>query len=123
MLAELWEFQVIQYQTDAIYIGRRIVFFHVNIHLLNQKPATTLPASSDSETPATVSSDTQTYLAPVPFTHPDYKNIDGATYEAVGELTADNHLGDYARLAGIPQVMRWKPMNVKIPINLYSGQC
>ncbi|KAI5786491.1 ribonuclease-III-like-domain-containing protein [Peziza echinospora] len=99
------------FNNKLAFMGRRIVFYHVNIHLLNQKPANTPLASSDPETPATVSSDTQTYLAPVPFTHPDYKNIDGATYEAVGELTAENHLGDYARLAGIPQVMRWKPMN------------
>ena len=69
--------------------------------------------SSKSELPTSISSDTATYLAPTPFEHPDYRNLDAATYEAVGEYTSGEALTKFARVAGLHHVMRWKPMNVR----------
>ena len=78
-------------------VGRRILFFHANLHILNQPPlpitmsnqptpeiATESEVSARETSVSTVLSDTDTYLAPAPFEHADYKNVDAATYDAVG---------------------------------------
>lgn len=71
----------------------------------------------------TISSGINTYLAPTHFDHADYKNIDAATYDAVGQWTDEIELAKIARGAGLYQVMRWKPKNVRGVIRKISGVC
>ena len=59
-----------------------------------------------------MSSDYGTYLAPTPFEHPDYRNIDAATYDTVGDITTEARLWQVAQMVGIQSVMRWKPRDV-----------
>lgn len=113
-------------------LGRRILFFYANAYILNQPLSPTIKTSSSPspeailepepepesegsarETPvSTVSSETNTYLAPTPFEHPDYKSIDTATYDNIGRWTDEVELAKIARASGLYQVMRWKPTNV-----------
>lgn len=111
---------------SVLSLGRRMLFFYANLYILQQPPLhaitsgpppeiTSESVDSAGETPVpTVSSeDADTYLAPTPFEHADYKNIDAATYDAVGRWTDEVELAKIARGAGLYQVMRWKPMNVR----------
>ncbi|KAF8468140.1 ribonuclease-III-like-domain-containing protein [Kalaharituber pfeilii] len=100
------------YNNKLAFLGRRILFFHVNLHIINQTPLPSSKPSESSAGPAIVTSDFGTYRAPSPFEHPDYKNLESATYDAVGEHVNDEFMASVARRAGIPKVMRWKPMNV-----------
>lgn len=108
------------YNNKLAFLGRRILFLHATLHILNQarSPSATRETSSKSEPPETISSDSATYLAPIPFEHPDYKNLDAATYEAVGEYSSEDSLAEFASAAGLHRVMRWKPMN---PWNLVQS--
>lgn len=70
------------------------------------------PSGEELSNAAELTAADQKPIQAIPFNHSTYKNINNATYSAVGELTKEESLIQLARMAGIHQVMRWIPRDV-----------
>lgn len=84
---------------------------HTSLHLLNTRPeALGPPRTERTDTPPTTLADESNVLKR--FRHPDYKYLTYINPRNVKEILDPRNLGRLARMAGIPQVMRWKPAHV-----------
>ncbi|PWW78566.1 hypothetical protein C7212DRAFT_312043 [Tuber magnatum] len=90
----------------AIY-GKRVCWLHASLHLLNSPP---IEDKKVYESPNFVSSlDGTPYRKPEPFSHRDYKSLVSIRDRNVRAILDPGKLVTIARLARLPDVMRWKP--------------
>ncbi|KAI5839597.1 ribonuclease-III-like-domain-containing protein [Morchella snyderi] len=104
------------YNEKLAFFGKLVLQLHTSLHHLATRPKSLGPRK-----PHTASTENGAN-GPVlkPFHHPDYHYLTFVNRKSVQETLSAGKLGHLARVAGLPEVMRWKPVDVNDLVK--SGQ-
>lgn len=94
---------------------------HTSLYLLNTRPEALGPPKTERlESPPDPPAEESNVLKR--FKHPDYKYLAYINPRNVKEILDPRNLSRLARMAGIQQVMRWKPAQVSYPLTQRHGR-